>query len=160
MTALLTEQERVVAFLRDLATTRVTSAAVLEYAADAIERGDHLAAVDAANSDEIADLIGGEADARVAAVAVRQACALFAIHPRDLLGPYRYTFLMPARFALYASLRDLGWGTGRVARAVKRDHSTIRNGAERATYRAERDQQYATKIRRMTEAAKAVEENR
>lgn len=88
---------------------------------------------------------------------INTAADMFNVHPRDLVGPYRFKFLMLPRFALYKALRLRGWTYPRIGRALSRDHSTIIYGAERADYYAERDAEYADKIRQLVELKYEIE---
>jgi hypothetical protein len=146
------------AWIRAQASLLPNGAANCAYLADAIERGAHLNAHDAELVDDVLTLLPVDPERdpeRVAlAAAVRQACDSFAIHPRDLLGPYRYAFLTPARFAVYSALFDLGWKIGRIGRVLGKDHRSIRNGLERSDIMAERDAVYRRKRAKVAAAAK------
>lgn len=82
---------------------------------------------------------------------VKAAAEMFHIHPRDLVGPYRYGFLLPARFALSKALRTRGWTLPAIGRLVNRDHTTIIYQIERAEYYMERDPGYAAKIQALVD---------
>lgn len=77
---------------------------------------------------------------------IDKASELFLVHRRDILGPYRYSFLMPARFALCKALRERGMSYPHIGRVMNRDHSTVIHAVERAEYTMERDPSYAAKI--------------
>ena len=82
---------------------------------------------------------------------VNAAAEMFCIHPRDLVGPYRYQFLLPARFALSKALRLRGWTLPAIGRLVNRDHTTIIYQIERADYYMERDAGFAAKIQALVD---------
>lgn len=77
---------------------------------------------------------------------IDKASELFCVHRRDILGPYRYNFLMPARFALCKALRERGLSYPHIGRVMNRDHSTVIYAASRAEYLMERDSSYANKV--------------
>jgi chromosomal replication initiator protein len=75
----------------------------------------------------------------------------FDIHPRDLVSPHRFGFIMNARFALYKILHNRGASYAQVGRwCGNRDHTTIRHGVFRADYMIERDPDYRSKIEELT----------
>lgn len=82
---------------------------------------------------------------------VNAAAEMFCVHPRDLVGPYRFNFLMLPRFALYKALRMRGWSFPQIGRLLNRDHSTIIYGVSRADYYMERDPGYAAKVKALAE---------
>lgn len=96
------------------------------------------------------------ADAVLAASAIQKASELFGVHPRDLTGYYRYAFVVAARFAVYAGLRDAGWTAPRVAVVMDRDHQTIRNGWYKADLAARHASDYAEKINQIADAVRAA----
>lgn len=77
---------------------------------------------------------------------IDKASELFHVHRRDILGPYRYNFLMPARFALCKALRERGLSYPHIGRILNRDHSTVIYAAGRAEDTMERDPAYAKKV--------------
>jgi len=77
---------------------------------------------------------------------IAETCRLFHVHPRDLVGDYRFDFLMPARFALAKALRLRGWTYPQIGRELGRDHSTIIYRVREAEYRMGKDPSYAEKI--------------
>ena len=78
---------------------------------------------------------------------VDKCCALFCVEPEDLLGPSRFGFLIPARFALYKALSERGWSYAAIGRFVGgRDHTTIIHGVTRAEYMMKRDWRYRAKV--------------
>ena len=79
------------------------------------------------------------------------AADLFKIHPRDLIGPHKYQFLMLPRFALSKALRDNGWTFPAIGRLVNRDHTTVIYQIERAEYYMERDPAYRNKVKQLAE---------
>lgn len=82
---------------------------------------------------------------------VNAAAEMFCVHPRDLVGPYRFNFLMLPRFALYKALRMRGWSYPQIGRFLNRDHSTIIHGVDRAEWKMERDAEYAAKVKALAE---------
>lgn len=90
---------------------------------------------------------------------IGKASELFDVHRRDILGPYRYNFLMPARFALCKALRNRGMSYPHIGRVLERDHSTVIHAIRRADYMIERDTEFADKVRVLTELRpKPIEE--
>jgi chromosomal replication initiation ATPase DnaA len=86
-------------------------------------------------------------------------CArLFNIHPRDLLGTYRFRFIVRARQALYLALRRRGWSYPAIGRFLSRDHSSVIYGTKMALHLSQRDPEYAAKIERLTDYEYADEE--
>jgi len=74
-------------------------------------------------------------------------CAeLFHVDRRDLMGNYRFKFLMPAKFALCAALRAQGFSYSRIGKFLGRDHSTIIYAVDRAHWQMSKDPQYKDKI--------------
>lgn len=82
---------------------------------------------------------------------IKECATLFSIHPRDLMGNYRFAFVVRARQALYLALRKRGWSYPRIGRFLDRDHSTVIYGAKQALYRMDRDPAYAAKVDRLTD---------
>lgn len=149
------EIELVVRWLRTQAKLLPSGARICIYLADEIERGAHLNQHGAELAgDVLATVPAADPDRVLLAGVVNKTCDLFAVHPRDLLGDYRYRFLIPARFALYAALEGAGWSRRRTGRALGKDHSTLRNGAERAADMARRDPKYAKKLAAITAVVK------
>lgn len=90
---------------------------------------------------------------------VDKASELFDVHRRDILGPYRYNFLMPPRFALCKALRNRGMSYPHIGRVMGRDHSTVIHAIRRADYMIERDAEFADRVRVLTELRpKPIEE--
>jgi len=59
---------------------------------------------------------------------------------------------MPARFAMYKTLRERGWSYPRIGKLFGgKDHSTIIHGVRRADYMIEKDADYAAKVKALTE---------
>jgi len=71
---------------------------------------------------------------------------LFDVHPRDLIGQYRFNFIAEARFALYMSFHLRGWTNAKIGRVVSRDRSTVFYGLNRARYLMERRPAYTEKV--------------
>lgn len=82
---------------------------------------------------------------------IEETCRLFKIHPRDLVGPYRYQFLMPARFALAKALRLRGWTLPDIGKLMNRDHTSVIYQIQRAEYDMERNPGYAAKVQHLVE---------
>lgn len=149
------EVELVVQWLRTQAKLLPSGARICVYLANEIERGAHLNQHAAELADDVLATVPAADPDRVLLVGVvNKACDLFGVHPRDLLGPYRFGFLLPARFALYAALEGAGWSRRRAGRALGRDHSTLRHGVYRAADMARRDQKYAKKLAAITAVVK------
>lgn len=149
------EIELVVQWLRTQAKLLPSGARICIYLADEIERGAHLNQHGAELAgDVLATVPAADPDRVLLAGVVNKTCDLFAVHPRDLLGDYRYRFLIPARFALYAALEGAGWTRRRAGRALGRDHSTLRHGVYRAADMARRDPKYAKKLAAITAVVK------
>ena len=82
---------------------------------------------------------------------VNAAAEMFHIHPRDLIGPYRFKFLMSGRFALAKALRMRGWTLSEIGRLMNRDHTSIMYQVKEAEYWMSRDQAYADKVKALAE---------
>jgi chromosomal replication initiation ATPase DnaA len=79
------------------------------------------------------------------------AAEMFKVHPRDLVGPYVYNFLMLPRFALAKALRMRGLSTPAIGAIMNRDHTTIMYQLRRADYFMERYPEYRAKVEALTE---------
>lgn len=77
---------------------------------------------------------------------IKKCCELFKVDPKDLLGPARFGFLMPARFAMYESLRRRGWSHRQIGTLMDRDRKTVAQGIDRAQWHAQRNPEYEKKI--------------
>lgn len=74
-------------------------------------------------------------------------CAeMFSIHPRDLVGDFRFKFLMPAKFALRMALRLQGVSYPKIGKLVGRDHSSIIYSVDQAKWYMGKDAEYRDKI--------------
>lgn len=80
----------------------------------------------------------------------REASVMFRVHPRDIEGKAKFDFILPARFAIWAALRNTGSTYAQIGRWFGRDHSTIINGVRRANQIAEQDYDYRAKVRALT----------
>ena len=80
---------------------------------------------------------------------VKAAAEMFCVHPRDLVGPYRFKFLMLPRFALAKALRTRGWSLPEIGRLMNRDHTTIIYQVKEAEYWMSRDPGYAAKVKQL-----------
>ena len=77
---------------------------------------------------------------------------LFDLSVTELSGNARYKYLMPARFAMYKTLRERGWSYPRIGKLFGgKDHSTIIHGVRRADYMIGKDADYAAKVKALTE---------
>lgn len=77
------------------------------------------------------------------------AAKMFSVHPRDLIGPYKFDFLMLPRFALTKALRMRGLSTPKIGKIVNRDHSSILYHIGQADYFMQRDPEYKKKIHQL-----------
>lgn len=79
------------------------------------------------------------------------AADLFKVHPRDLVGPYRYQFLMGPRFALAKALRNNGWTYPAIGKLMGCDHTTAIYRVRQADVFMERSPAYRAKVQNLTE---------
>lgn len=77
------------------------------------------------------------------------AAKMFNVHPRDLIGPYKFDFLMLPRFALTKALRMRGLSTPKIGKIVNRDHSSVLYHIGQADYFMQRDPEYKKKVNRL-----------
>lgn len=70
----------------------------------------------------------------------------FKIHKRDITGPTKFGFILPARYAVYKLLRLRGSSYCDIGRWLGKDHSTIMHGCRRADYMLEKDEWFRRKI--------------
>lgn len=82
---------------------------------------------------------------------INEACELFDVHPRDLLGDYRFKFLMPPRFALAKAMRMRGWTYTRIGSTMGCDHTSIMYRVKEAEYRMAKDPAFAEKVRHLAD---------
>lgn len=82
---------------------------------------------------------------------VQRASQIFRVHPRDLTGPYKFGFILPGRYALYAALRNKGLSYSKVARLMERDHSTIVHGVRLANKRMAESERYTEIVQQLAE---------
>lgn len=74
-------------------------------------------------------------------------CAeMFSIHPRDLVGDFRFKFLMPAKFALCTALRAQGMSYPKIGKLMGRDHSSVIYAVDQATWRMGKDETYKAMV--------------
>lgn len=71
---------------------------------------------------------------------------MFQVSARDVLGPSKLSFLIPARFAAMAALKSHGFPVKEIGRRLGRDHSTVLHGLMRASEIAKRDPDYARRV--------------
>lgn len=81
---------------------------------------------------------------------IKEACRLFDVHERDLLGPAQFNFLIPARFAVCKALVDRGNSQTLVAKWMNRNRTTIRNALIKANYLSQHNPEYKEKIKVLT----------
>jgi len=77
---------------------------------------------------------------------MKAAADLFDMSVAELDSPARFSYIMPARFAVYKALHLRGWTYSRIGRLLGKDHSTIMYGVSRADYMIERDEEYAAQV--------------
>lgn len=80
---------------------------------------------------------------------IQRASELFSVHPRDLISSYRFNFIVRARFAMYLALRQRGWSYCKIGRLMKRNHSSVIHGVQRAEYMVEKDPDFAAKVQEL-----------
>lgn len=79
------------------------------------------------------------------------AADMFNVHPRDLVGPYKYQFLMRPRFALAKALRVNGWTYPAIGNLMNCDHTTAIYRVRQADVFIERSQAYKARVQQLTE---------
>lgn len=96
---------------------------------------------------------------------VKYGAWLFKVDADDILSDKRGQHIMRARFALYlalarrnVALRGKPHPTG-IARSMRRDHSTVVYGLERAEYIAQRDPAFATAVERIASYSHGTEDD-
>lgn len=77
---------------------------------------------------------------------VKEVSKQFLVHERDILGPYRFDFVVRARFALYKVLHLRGMRLQAIARVTKRHHTSVMNGLVRADTLMENDPSFRDKV--------------
>ena len=82
---------------------------------------------------------------------IKEACRLFDVHERDLLGPAQFNFLIPARFAVCKALVDRGNSQTQVGRWLNRDRSAVRNAIIKASYLSQHNPDYREKVKTLTQ---------
>ena len=87
---------------------------------------------------------------------VAAVCALTGVHPRDLLGDYRFREIVHARQAAAYALRQ-HYGDEMSFAAIGqhlggRDHSTVAHACREAQYRCERDPAFAELVAKVLAA--------
>ena len=85
---------------------------------------------------------------------INETCELFKVHPRDLLGSYRFKFLMPPRFALAKALRMRGWTYTRIANLMACDHTSVMYRVREAEFWMSRDPKFAEKVNHLASLGK------
>lgn len=79
------------------------------------------------------------------------AADMFNVHPRDLVGPYKFKFLMQPRFALAKALRNNGWTYPAMGALMNCDHTTAIYRVRQADVFMERSQAYKARVQQLTE---------
>lgn len=82
---------------------------------------------------------------------IKEACRLFEVHERDLLGPSQYDFIIPARFAVCKALVDRGNSQTLVGKWVNRNRTTVRHALIKADYLMRHNPDYRDKVKRLTQ---------
>lgn len=82
---------------------------------------------------------------------LKEVYRLFSIHPRDVVSNHRYSFILPARFALCYALRANGLSYKAIGRRLHRDHSSVIHACRRAEEMMERDPGYTRKVEALVE---------
>ena len=82
---------------------------------------------------------------------IKEACRLFDVHERDLLGPAQFNFLIPARFAVCKALVDRGNSQTLVAKWMNRNRTTIRTALIKANYLSQHNPEYRAKVKALTQ---------
>ena len=68
------------------------------------------------------------------------------IQYRDITGPTKFNFILPARYAVYKLLRMRGSSYCDIGRWLGKDHSTIIHGCRRADCMLEKHAWYRDKV--------------
>ena len=82
---------------------------------------------------------------------IKEACRLFDVHERDLLGTAQFDFLIRARFALCRALVDRGNSQTQVGKWVNRDRKAVRNAVNKAHYLMRHCPDYRAKVKTLTQ---------
>lgn len=77
------------------------------------------------------------------------AAEMFNVHPRDLVGHYKFSFLLLPRFALTKALREVGLSSPRIGQIVRRDHTSVLYQLKQADNFMQRDPGYAKKVNQL-----------
>lgn len=78
------------------------------------------------------------------------AADIFKVHPRDLIGPYKYKFLMHPRFAFAKALRNNGWTYPAIGSIMNCDHTTAIYRVRQADIFIESSPAYKAKVENLT----------
>lgn len=78
---------------------------------------------------------------------------MFSIHRRDIVGPARFDFIMPARFAMYKALRECGLSFPQIGKFMNRHHTTVMHGIDVCGDKMKAHPSYAKKVSRLIELA-------
>lgn len=80
---------------------------------------------------------------------VKEAGKEFCVHPRDILGPARFAFVIKPRFAVFMALHKRGMSSCQIGRHMNRDHSSVLHGVRRAQYMMSKNEEYREKVERL-----------
>lgn len=83
---------------------------------------------------------------------IAEAARVFELKSSEITGPSRQAYVVRARFALCAALRERGASYPQIGKWLGgRDHSTIIHAVDRAHYIAERDKHFAKAVERLAD---------
>lgn len=85
---------------------------------------------------------------------IAEGARLFNLSADDIYGDYRNRYYCRARFALYKALQLRGASGAQVGRWMKRDHSTVRHGIERADFLMESDPAFRHAVEKIAKLGK------
>lgn len=77
---------------------------------------------------------------------IKEVCRVFFIHERDLMGRYKFDFVVRARFALYKTLRLRGMTLPKIAEITGRHHTSVMNGLDRAEILMKTDPTFRARV--------------
>lgn len=81
------------------------------------------------------------------------------IPPRDILGRYRYQYLVRVRHAVYYLAWQQGISYCAIGRRMNRDHSSIMHGKRKCEHTMTRDQGYSSLVQAIGQLAYDRAEN-
>jgi len=85
---------------------------------------------------------------------IAEGARLFNLCADDIYSDYRGRYYTRARFALYKALQLRGASGAQVGRWMKRDHSTVRHGIERADFLMESDPEFRKTVNKIVQLGK------